>query len=122
VLAIDDIEASMRTAELLVHNFPNLKIVARARNRRHAHKLMDLGIKPVFRETFLSSVALAEGVFAELGVSADESAMVTRSFVERDERLLIEQQAFHQSEEKLQQSARDTAAELEQLLRNDAGT
>jgi monovalent cation:proton antiporter-2 (CPA2) family protein len=120
VLAIDDIEASMRTAELLLHNFPHLKIVARARNRRHAHKLMDLGIKAVFRETFLSSVALAEGVFAELGVATDEIAMITRSFVERDEQLLIEQQAFHHSEEKLQQSARDSAAELEQLLRNDA--
>lgn len=120
VLAIDDIEASMRTAELLLHNFPHLKIVARARNRRHAHKLMDLGIKPVVRETFLSSVALAEGVFAELGVTPDEIAMITRSFVERDEQLLIEQQAFHHSEEKLQQSARDSAAELEQLLRNDA--
>ena len=68
----------------------------------------------------MSSVALAEGVFAELGVATDEIAMITRSFVERDEQLLIEQQAFHHSEEKLQQSARDSAAELEQLLRNDA--
>ncbi len=120
VLAIDDIEASVQTAELVGRHFPHVKIVARARNRRHAHKLMDLGIQNVFRETFLSSVALTKGVFAELGISEQDADIVTRSFVDRDERLLIEQLAFHQSEEKLQQSARDTAAELDQLLRNDA--
>jgi monovalent cation:proton antiporter-2 (CPA2) family protein len=119
VLVIDDIEASVKTAELLIRHFPHLKVIARARNRRHAHTLMDLGIKHVFRETFLSSVALTESVFAELGINADDAAMVTRSFIERDERLLLEQLAFHQSEEKLQQSARDTAAELDQLLKND---
>jgi voltage-gated potassium channel Kch len=119
VLVIDDIEASVKTAELLIRHFPHLKVIARARNRRHAHTLMDLGIKHVFRETFLSSVALTESVFAELGINADDAAMVTRSFIERDERLLLEQLAFHQSEEKLQQSARDTAAELDQLLKSD---
>jgi len=120
VLAIDDIEASVQTAELLVRHFPHVRIVARARNRRHAHTLMDLGVKHVFRETFLTSVALAEDVLAQLGISPEDTATVSRSFVERDEQLLIEQQAFHQSEEKLQQSARDTAAELDQLLKNDA--
>lgn len=120
VLVIDDVEASMRTAEAVAKNFPHLTIVARARNRRHAHKLMDLGIKQVFRETFLSSLAISENVFAALGISEEDTATVSRSFQERDERLLIEQLAFHQSEEKLMQSSRDTAAELDQLLKEDA--
>jgi len=120
VLVIDDVEASMRTAEAVTKNFPHLTIVARARNRRHAHKLMDLGIKNVFRETFLSSLAISENVFKSLGISEDDTAMASQSFRERDERLLIEQHAFHQSEEKLMQSSRDTAAELDQLLKDDA--
>ena len=40
VLAIDDVEASIRTAEMVRH-FPDLKIYARARNRFHAYRLMD---------------------------------------------------------------------------------
>lgn len=120
VLAIDDIEASMRTAEAVTRHFPHLKIIARARNRRHAYKLMDIGVSNIFRETLLSSLALSEQVLESLGFSAADTEMVTSSFRERDERLLIEQHAFHQSEEKLQQSARDTAAELDALLRDDA--
>lgn len=119
VLAIDDIEASMRTAEAVTHHFPHLKVVARARNRRHVHKLMDLGIEHIFRETFLSSLAISEEVLASAGVSKEDTTKAMQSFRKRDERLLKEQHAFHQSEEKLRQSARDTAAELDLLLKDD---
>ncbi len=119
VLVIDDVEASMRTADAVCHHFPHLKIVARARNRRHAHKLMDLGVEHIFRETFLSSLAISEAVLASIGVSAEDTSMATESFRERDVQLLKEQHAFHQSEEKLVQSARDTAAELDLLLKDD---
>ena len=36
------------------------KILARARNRRHAHLLMDRGVDGLVRETFYSSLKLAE--------------------------------------------------------------
>jgi monovalent cation:proton antiporter-2 (CPA2) family protein len=120
VLAIDDIEASMRTAEAVIRHFPHLRIIARARNRRHAYKLMDIGITDIFRETFLSSLAMSEKVLDSLGFSAADTEMVAGAFRDRDERLLLEQHAFHHSEEKLLQSARDTAAELDALLRDDA--
>lgn len=120
VLAIDDVEASMRTAEAVRHHFPHLTIVARARNRRHAHKLMDIGIRHIFRETLLSSLEMSQVVLSSLGLSQEAAAMVATSFRERDARLLLEQHAFHDSEERLIQSSRDTAAELDELLRNDA--
>jgi hypothetical protein len=50
VLAIDDVEASLRTAELVRRHFPHVQIVARARNRFHASRLMDLGIERQIRE------------------------------------------------------------------------
>jgi monovalent cation:proton antiporter-2 (CPA2) family protein len=120
VLAIDDVEASMRTAEAVTQHFPHLKIVARARNRRHVHKLMDLGVEQIFRETFLSSLAISKEVIESIGVSRKDTSIATESFRERDIQLLKEQHAFHQSEEKLRQSAQDTAAELDLLLRDDA--
>ena len=119
VLAISDLEDSIRIAEAVIRNFPNLKIIARARNRRHAHKLMDLGIDHIFRETLLSSLAMSEDVLTNLGRTAEEAADVVQMFRERDTLLLREQHAIHDSEERLIQSARDTAAELESLLRDD---
>jgi len=120
VLAIDDIEASMRTAEAVVRDFPHLKIIARARNRRHAYNLMDLGIEHIFRETLQSSLAMSEIVLESLGLSDADTKKFTSSFRVRDERLLFEQHAIHHSEEQLIQSAKDTAEELGPLLRDDA--
>lgn len=119
VLAIDDIEASMRTAETIRKHFPDLRIIARARNRRHEYHLMDLGIEHIFRETLLSSLAMGEQVLRGLGIDAAESHRVIDTFRERDARLIQEQRAVQHDEEKLIQSAKDTARELELLLRND---
>jgi voltage-gated potassium channel Kch len=83
---------------------------------------MDVGVKAIFRETLLSSLAMSQAVLGALGFSQQDSDKVAVSFRDRDEKLLLEQHAFHDSEERLIQSARDTAAELDELLRNDART
>ena len=119
VLAISNLEQSLSIAEAVKRHFPHLTIIARARNRRHAHKLMDLGIEHIFRETLLSSLAMTELVLTTLGHSSDEARHVVSAFGERDSRLLREQHAIHNSEEMLIQSARETADELTALLRQD---
>jgi len=120
VLAIDDIESSVKTAETVIRHFPDLTIVARARNRRHVHKLMDLGIAHIFRETLMSSLAMSGRVLEMLGFDQQEVGQVVDTFRERDKRLLDEQHAIHHDEERLIQSAKDTARELESLLHNDS--
>ena len=52
VLAIDNVEASLRTAEMVKQRYPHVPIYARSRHRRHTHQLMDLGIQVIRRETF----------------------------------------------------------------------
>jgi glutathione-regulated potassium-efflux system ancillary protein KefC/glutathione-regulated potassium-efflux system protein KefB len=119
VLAIDDIPASVLTAETVLRNFPDLEIIARARNRRHAHALMDLGVEHIFRETFLSSLTMSMRVLSSLGVEEDEIEAVAARFRARDAQLLKEQHAIHHSEEQMIQSAKDTAAEFASLLQGD---
>ena len=119
VIATGDMATSLHIAETVVRQFPNLTIVARARNRRHAHKLMDLGVRHIFRDTLLSSVEMSKLVLGELGMTADEVKDLAEMFLERDERLLTEQHAIHDSEEKLIQSARETVLELESLFKSD---
>ena len=78
VLAIDDIDASLKTAQLMRMHFPHVPIYARARNRRHVHQLMDLGVQQIKRETFLSSLALTQNVLRGLGLSEARSALPRR--------------------------------------------
>jgi len=119
ILAIDDIEDSVRTAETVRRHFPNLQIIARARNRRHEYHLMDLGIEHIFRENLLSSMAMGERALQELGMPNDEARDVVEMFLDRDRKLIREQHAVQHDEEMLIQTSKETARELELLLNSD---
>ncbi len=119
VLAIDDIEASVRTAETVKKHFPDLKIFARARNRFHAYRLMDLNVAYIIRETLVSSLELAENVLAATGVSAWEAKNTITTFRAHDERTIRRQHAVYHDETQLIQTSRDAARELQGILESD---
>jgi glutathione-regulated potassium-efflux system ancillary protein KefC/glutathione-regulated potassium-efflux system protein KefB len=119
VLAIDDIESSVRTARAVRQHFPNLEIVARVRNRHHAHLLLDLGIKVLVREVYFSSLELTRHVLSRLGFSEEQSRLTVSTFREYDEDALIKQHAIHQDEKMMIQSVKAAARELEALFESD---
>jgi monovalent cation:proton antiporter-2 (CPA2) family protein len=120
VLAIDDIEASVRTVETVRKHFPNLKIYARARNRFHAYRLLDHGVDNLMRETYLSSLELGKQVLLGLGFAEWDASDTVSTFHEHDERSLLRQHAVYHDETKLIQSAKDAAKELEELFESDS--
>ena len=120
VLAIDDPEASVRTAEVVTRHFPSVTVYARARNRRHAHRLMDLGITHIERETYRSSLAMTEQVLGALGLSARQARHAVSAFRQHDEQALADAHAIYKDQAKLVQSTRDAAAELRTLFDGDA--
>ncbi len=120
VLAIDEVAASLRTAELVRKHFPNLKILARARNRKHAYQLMDLGVTAIWRETLLSSLDLARAVLLGLGLSKAETERAVNTFRGHDEKRLVDHHAMHNDEERMVYLAQEAASELEQLFAEDA--
>jgi glutathione-regulated potassium-efflux system protein KefB len=119
VLAIDDVEASLRTAEAVQKHFPNLTIVARARNRPHAYRLLSLGVTKLFRETFDSSLEMAAEVLEGLGLGHEDTRFAIQRFRTHDEQLLMDTYKFHQDEKKLVELAQRARAELESLFEKD---
>jgi len=119
VLAIDDVESSVRVAETVRGHFPHLPVYARARNRQHAHRLMDLGARVIVRETFESSLNLSEQLLIGLGWKVADAREAAVRFREHDERLLARQYAVRHDEQAVIQSARDAAAELEGIFEAD---
>jgi monovalent cation:proton antiporter-2 (CPA2) family protein len=120
VLAIDDIEASVKTAAIVKKHYPHLKIYARARNRLHAYKLMDIGVDKLIRETLLSSLELASDVFVGLGYSLAEAQEAMRLFRQHDEELLTGQHNVYEDEAQLIAASKQGAEELERLFEEDA--
>ena len=119
VLTTEDIVSSVKTAETVKKHFPHLDIYARAHNRQHAHLLMDIGVKYLIRETFLSSLEMAEHVLHGLGKPEDEAKKTVQVFKRHDEATLVKQHAIHHDESKLIQSAKEAASELEELFESD---
>ncbi|HWK73182.1 MAG TPA: monovalent cation:proton antiporter-2 (CPA2) family protein [Povalibacter sp.] len=122
VLAIDDVEASVRTAELVRRHYPHLKLLARARNRQHALRLMDLGVRYIVRETYWSSLNLAQHALEALGMPRAEASHSIERFDEHDIHTLQMQREARDDEQKLIQTSQLAARELERLFEADVQT
>jgi glutathione-regulated potassium-efflux system ancillary protein KefC/glutathione-regulated potassium-efflux system protein KefB len=122
VLAIDDVEASVKTATLVRRHFPNLPILARARNRVHHFRLRDLGIQSIYRETFPSSLDVAHQALLRLGVGITAAQRAITLFKQHDEAQLEIQHAVRHDEAQLIQTAQEAAAQLKELFEADSAT
>lgn len=120
VLAIDEVETSLRVAQLVREHFPHVAIYARARNRRHAYRLMDLGVAHVQRELFLSSLETGRQVLQGLGVSSEVATARSRAFKRHDEGRLHAHRDARDDEQRLIDLVRGDAVELEALFDEDA--
>jgi glutathione-regulated potassium-efflux system protein KefB len=119
VLAIDNVDASLRVAEIVRKNFPDLPIYARARDRTHVHKLMDLGVSIIERETFLSALELTRRLLRGLGFREAEVKRLTETFKQQDERRLYQDYQYYTDLEKVRANAQSQAKELEELFARD---
>jgi len=121
VLAIADAEESLRVAETVKRHFPQLRIFAVARDRRHAMRLMELGIKDVVRRSYGSSLELTGALLRALGDSPEQVERDLARFRRHDEATLLRQAAVsaYRDEQRWIQTAKEAAAELEQLFEAD---
>ena len=119
VLAVDDVEASMKIAELMRRHFPQVTLLARARNRSHLMRLRELGVHNATRETWWSSVEMGKQALEALRPGLDVQR-IANVFVAHDERLLERQQAVSHDQSALIALSKSARAELENILQDDA--
>jgi glutathione-regulated potassium-efflux system ancillary protein KefC len=80
VVAVDDVEQSLKIVDLARAHFPNLTIVARARDVTHWNQLRERNVLLVQRELFESSLRSGRSVLELLGNSPDEADTSARRF------------------------------------------
>jgi monovalent cation:proton antiporter-2 (CPA2) family protein len=119
VIALDDMAATLAVATMVRRKFPNLRVVARARNRRHVHMLMGAGVETIVRETFYSSLRMTELLLEKLDVAEAQAIRAIDLFRDHDEHLLTETYAIADDESKLLQTAQDANKELRDLFEAD---
>ena len=119
LLAIDDVEASVKTAAVVRRHFPQVPILARARNRVHLFRLRDLGVKLIWRETFPASLDMARQALLSLGFGSAASERAVSLFKQHDEQRLEAQYAVQHDEAQLIQTSKEAAAQLQELFDAD---
>ncbi len=80
VVAVDDVEQSLKIVDVAKAHFPHLQIVARARDVTHWNNLRDRGVQLVERELFESSLRSARSVLELLGHPPHEARKTAMRF------------------------------------------
>jgi glutathione-regulated potassium-efflux system ancillary protein KefC len=82
--AIDDMEANLKLTDLVRQYFPDLKIIARARNLTHVYELRNRGIELIERETFESALLMGQVALEQMGVPSETATLARLKFREHN--------------------------------------
>ena len=119
VVAIDDKDKATDLVEAAREAFPNLKILARAFDRRHAYDLLEKGADVTERETFEGGLAMASEALRALGWRAYRAERAARLFRRHDERMFHELRPLWGDTERYRIASRESSPRMEDLLSSD---
>jgi glutathione-regulated potassium-efflux system ancillary protein KefC len=88
VLAVDEQEVANAIAETVRKHFPDLPIIARARDRVHYFELSRLGVRHPHRETFAAAWEAGIEALRALGMRANTAHRIARRWRDHEERSL----------------------------------
>lgn len=116
VVAVDDMAQSLEIVDLAREHFPNLQIVARARDVTHWNLLRERGVQLVEREMFESSLRSASSVLELLGQNADEASQSAMRFRQHNLDLLEKMHPHFKDQAKLIAVVKQGRQQLEEQM------
>lgn len=119
VMAIDDVERSLQTIDLVQKHFPHLKVLARAIDRRHAYELLRRNVAVVERETFESALNLGTEALKLLGFRAYHAHRAARIFRDHDIKAMHDMAEIDDMS-RLVARSQQLSADLKDVLQSDS--
>jgi len=119
LLAIDDHDKIMQMVETIRAQFPNLKLLVRARGRLEAYALIEEGIDHVYRETFETSLRMGVDALEALGTRAHRAHRAAQRFRRHDEASLLALAGMQHDRNQYITAAREHMQILESTLVQD---
>ena len=116
VVAVDDPEQSLKIVALAHKHFPQLAVVARARDLTHWNALRDLGVTNVQRELFESSLLSARSVLELMGLPPAEAQDITQRFRTHNIALADRMYLHHKDRAKMIAVAREGRNQLAEQM------
>ena len=119
VVAVDDRDKALEIVELARKHFPNLKVVARAFDRRDHYALSKRAVDHVSRETFGSALESGVAALRLMGFRAHQAERAGRMFREHDRETLRQLADLWGDDAAYGVAVRQRIEDLEQVLRSD---
>jgi glutathione-regulated potassium-efflux system ancillary protein KefC len=116
VVAVDDVEQSLAIVDLAKEHFPQLQIVARARDVTHWNALRDRGVTCVERELFESSLRSARSVLELLGQPPHEARQGAMRFRQHNLALFEQMYPHRKDRSKVIAVAKQGRLQLEEQM------
>lgn len=116
VLAVDDVEQSIQIVDVAKEHFPQLEIVARARDVTHWNQLRDRGVMRVEREVFESSLRSARSVLELLGHPPHEARQSAMRFRQHNLALFEQMYPHRKDRSKVIAVAKQGRLQLEEQM------
>ena len=120
ICTLADEQETLKIVRMVQHEFPHLRILARAVSRQHAYELIRAGVDDVFRETVGSALDLGVAALRGLGMRGVQALRAARLFKEVDEASVRELANYEGDESGYATRARQHGANLESVLRRDS--
>lgn len=117
IVAIDDRDKALEIVESAKQAFPNLTVIARAFDRRHAYELLDAGADAVERETYEGALNFGRKALLRLGLSERRALKASLIFREHDTALFKRLRPIYGEGEGYIQASRASRETFEQLVR-----
>jgi CPA2 family monovalent cation:H+ antiporter-2 len=119
LVAIDNAEEITELVKLVQHEFPKVKVIARARNRMHAIDLSKLGVSYFIREMFDSALSASKEVLKAYGYTEGQAENMAALFSEHDKKMLDKVVQENLGLPEMIKSTEQGRAELQQLFEED---
>jgi glutathione-regulated potassium-efflux system ancillary protein KefC len=116
VVAIDDVERGLALVDLVHEHFPQLQIVARARNVQHYYQLVARGVTRIERETFDSALMSGRGALEALGFERHQARNLALRFRRHNLEQLAEAAPHFKDESKLIALSKIGRQQMEQFM------
>jgi glutathione-regulated potassium-efflux system ancillary protein KefC len=116
VVAIDNIDQSLELVDIAKQHFPQLTLVARARNVQHWYQLNERGVKFIERETLDAALMSARSVMEAMGMEPYRARTLAMRFRRHSITQLHNMAPHFRDESKMISLARAGRLQLEQLF------
>ncbi len=117
--AIDDVDDSLALTDRVRENFPDLPIIARARNVTHYVGLRTRGVTIVERETFESALRAGRSALEVLGVDRFRAREIADGFRRHNLATLDERTGYFRDEARVLSAAQAGREELREFFARD---